>query len=230
MPPRSCLAQYVTVRPRSAAASTRAKLPSRTTSGSGDVNCNTTQGSSPSPTSRLEPPPRKRCGTPPESSRLSRPGMDSCFLMRRRSVVPPMARDVSSASEEERRSSTSSSERAATTLESSMRMGSGMLGPQQNHEFVAGAADVAGADRQDGVERTRFAQQVLDAFLHGAEVEDVFMPCFANRVGQSFAAYAWNGRLACGVDVGEHQHIGLVEGAAEFVPEVLGARVAMRLE
>src|SRR5712692_286890 len=210
MPPRSCLAQYVTVRPRSAAASTRAKLPSKTTSGSGDANCNTTQGSSPSPTSRLEPPPRKRCGTPWESSRLSRPGMDSCFWMRRRSVVPPMARDVSSASEALRRSSTLSSGSAAMILASSMRMGSGMLGPQQNHEFVAGAADVAGADGQDGVERTRFAQQVLDAFLHGAKVEHVFVASLVN--------------------VGEHQHVGLIKGAAEFVPQMLRARVTVRLE
>src|SRR5713101_785421 len=230
MPPRSCLAQYVTVRPRSAAASTRAKLPSRTTSGSGDVNCNTTQGSSPSPTSRLEPPPRKRCGTPPESSRLSRPGIDSCFLMRRRSVVPPMVRDVSSASEEARRSSTPSSERAAMILVSSMRMGSGMLGPQQNHEFVAGAADVAGTDGQDGVERTRFAQQVLDAFLHGAKVEHVFVASLANGGGQGFAGDAGDSRLAGGVNVGEHQHVSLIKGAAEFVPQMLRARVTVRLE
>src|SRR5258708_5757393 len=43
------------MRPRSAAASTCAKLPSRTTSGSGDASCKTIQGSSPSPTNRLEP-------------------------------------------------------------------------------------------------------------------------------------------------------------------------------
>src|SRR5713101_3390054 len=230
MPPRSCLAQYVTVRPRSAAASTRAKLPSKTTSGSGDANCNTTQGSSPSPTSRLEPPPRKRCGTPWESSRLSRPGMDSCFWMRRRSVVPPMAMDASSASEALRRSSTLSSGSAAMILASSMRMGSGMLGPQQNHEFVAGAADVAGADGQDGVERTRFAQQIFDAFLHGAKVEHVFVASLANGGGQGFAGYAGDSRLAGGVNVGEHQHVGLIKGAAEFVPQMLRARVTVRLE
>src|SRR6266481_4064860 len=218
------------MRPRSAAASTCAKLPSRTTSGSGDASCRTIQGSSPSPTNRLEPPPRKRCGTPWESSRLSRPGMDSWSLMRRRSVVPPMARDVSSASEEARRSSTLSSGRAATILGSSMRMGSGVFGAEQNHELVAGAADVSSADGQDGVEGTGFAQQVLDAFLHGAEVEDVFMPGFANGCCQCFAGYAGNGRLAGGVDFREHQHIGLIEGAAEFVPQMLGARVTMRLE
>src|SRR6266481_6486695 len=230
IPPRSCLAQKVTMRPRSAAPSTCAKLPSKTTSGSDDASCRTIHGSSPSPTNRLEPPPRKWCGTPWESSRLSRPGMASCFLMRRRSVVPPMARDVSSASEEARRSSTLNSERAATTLGSSMRMGGGVFGAKQNHQLVAGAADVAGADGQDGVEGACFAQQVLDAFLHGAGVEDILVPGFANRGGQSFAGDAGNGRLACRVNVGEHQHVGLVEGAAEFVPEMLRARVAMGLE
>src|SRR4029077_536962 len=156
--------------------------------------------------------------------------MDSCLWIRSKSVVPPIPSDVSSAKDEARRSSTLSSGRAATILGSSMRMGSGMLGPQQNHEFVAGTADVAGADGQDGVERTRFAQQVLDGFLHGAEVRDIFVPGFANGIGQSFAGDAGDWRLAGGVDVREHQHIGLIEGAAEFVPEMLRARETVRLE
>src|SRR4029077_1555060 len=141
----------------------------------------------------------------------------------------PMARDVSSASEAARRSSTLSSGRAAMILGSSICMGSRVLGTEQNHEFVAGAADVAGADGQDSVEGMRFAQQVLDAFLHRAEVEDIFVPGFANRGGQSFAGDARNRRLAGGINVGEHQHIGLVEGAAEFVPQMLRARVTVRL-
>src|SRR5712672_295995 len=220
------------VRPRSAAASTWAKLPSRMTSGSADASCRTTQGSSPSLTRRFEPPPRNRCGTPWESSRLSRAGMDSCFLMRRRSVLPPMLRDVSSLSEEAGRSSTSSSRRAATNLGSSMRMGSrsGVLGSQQNHEFVAGAADIAGADGQDGIEGTGLAKQKFNAFLHGPKIENVFMAGFANGIGQSLAGYARDWRLAGRVNIGNHQNIGLVESAREFVPEMLRAGVAVRLE
>src|SRR6266404_5022397 len=220
------------MRPRSAAASTWAKFPSTTTSGSADASCRTTQGSSPSLTSRFEPPPRNRCGTPWESSRLSRAGMDSCFLMRRRSVLPPMFRDVSSLSEEAGRSSTSSSRRAATNLGSSMRMGSrsGVLGPQQNHEFVAGAADVTGADGQDSVEGPGLVEQKLDAFLHGTEIEDIFVAGFANGVGQSLAGYARDWRLAGRVNIGNHQNIGLVESAREFVPEMLRAGIAVRLE
>ena len=37
------------------------------------------------------------------------------------------------------------------------------------------------------------------------------------------------GSLA-GVNVGQHQHVGLIERAAEIVPKMLGARVAVRLE
>src|SRR5258707_14162746 len=113
---------------------------------------------------------------------------------------------------------------------SSMRMGSRVLGPQENHELVAGAADVACPDGQDGVARTRLAQQVLDAFLHGAEVKGIFVASFENCVRQSLAGHAWNGRLTGGGGIGEYEHIGLVEGAAEFVPEMLRAGVAMRLD
>ena len=40
-----------------------------------------------------------------------------------------------------------------------------MLGSQQNHKFVAGTADVTGADGQDSVQGASLAQQKFDAFL-----------------------------------------------------------------
>src|SRR6202140_1059109 len=187
--------------------------PSRTISGLGCSNWRTTQGSSPSPTKRLDPPPRNRWGIPPESSRSRRLAIDSCFLMRKRSVVPPMPSEVRSASEARRRSSTPSSASAATMLASSMRMGSRVLGSEQNHQLVAGAAYVAGPDGENGVERARFPQQVLNTFLHGANVRDILVSGLTNGIGQSFAGDPGNRRLACGIDVGEHQHIGLVKGA-----------------
>src|SRR5258708_4016871 len=121
--------------------------------------------------------------------------MDSCFLMRRRSVLPPMLRDVSSLSEEAGRSSTSSSRRAATNLGSSMRMGSrsGVLGSQQNHKFVTGAANVTGADCQDGIEGTGLVKQKFNAFLHGTEIEDILVAGFANGISQRFAGYPRDG-------------------------------------
>src|SRR5580704_1841058 len=201
IPPRSFFAQKVTVRPRSAAASTWAKLPSRMMSGVGEANWRTTQESSPSPTSRFEPPPRNLCRTPWESSRFKSSGIDSCLLMRSKSVVPPMPREVISARDVPGLSSTPSSGSAATILEFSMRMVCGVLGAEENHQLVAGAADVAGADGHDGVASAGFAQEEFDAILHGAEIMDVFVAGFANGVGERFAGDAWDGRFARGVDI-----------------------------
>src|SRR6266436_7155379 len=230
MPPKSFFAQNVTVRPRSAAASTRAKFPSSTTSGSRRTNCSITQGSSPSPTRRLEPPPRNLCAMPFASSRLRRSGMVSCFLIRSRSVIPPIPNEVSSDNAAPCRSSTPSPGSADTILGLSMRMMRGMLRPEQNHQLVAGAADIACANGQYGVACARRVQQVFDAFLHRAEVENIFVSGLANGVYQGFARHTGNGRFARRVNIRQHENVGLVESAAEFVPQVLRARVAVWLK
>src|ERR1700722_6451339 len=190
----------------------------------------TTHGSSPSPTRRFEPPPRNLCGTPCCSSRFSRSGMPSCFLMRSRSVVPPIPSDVSSDIAWPGRNSTPSSGNAASIFGLSMRMVKGMLRSEQYHQLVAGAADVARAYGQDSVARPRFFEQVFDSLLHGREVKDVFVAGFANRFGEGFAGDAGDGLLAGGINVGENNDVGLIEGAAEVVPERLRARVAVRLK
>src|ERR1700692_4618970 len=215
MPPRTFLAQKVTVRPRSAAASTCAKVPSITTSGSGLASWSTTQGNSPSPTSKFEPPPRNRWGMPLASSKLSKSGMPSCFLMRRRSVVPPIPSEVRSESVEPLRNSTPSSGKAAAILGLSMRMGRGVLRSEQNHKLVAGAADVARADGEDGVAGASLAQQVLDALVHRRKVEDVLMPGFTNGAGEGFARHSGDSLFAGGVDVGQDDNVGEIKGAAE---------------
>src|SRR5580700_698641 len=138
--------------------------------------------------------------------------MPSCFLMRIRSVVPPIPSEVSSDSVEPLRNSTPSSGKAATILGFSMRMGCGVLRSEQNHKLVAGAADVACADGEDGVAGMRFAQQVLQAFAHRREVENVFVPGFPNGVGEGFASDPGGGRLAGGVDIGQDNNIGQIEG------------------
>src|ERR1700686_2904260 len=56
------------------------------------------------------------------------------------------------------------------------------------------------------------------------------MSSLANGIGESLAGNTRNRRLTGGVDVGQHQDVGLVKGAAEVVPKVLRAGVAMRLE
>src|SRR5215472_7712625 len=230
MPPKSCFAQKVTVRPRSAAASTLARFPSMMTSGSGGASCKTTQGSSPSLTRRFEPPPRNLCGMWFASRRLSRSGIVSCFLMRSRSVVPPMPREVNSDSFISGRNSTPSSARLATILGSLTRMLGRLLRSEKRHELVAGAADAACADGQNRVGWARLAQQVLDSLLHRRKVMNVFVPGIANGFGKDFAGNAGNGRFAGGVDIRQDENVGLVEGATEFVPKMLRTRVAMRLK
>src|SRR5690349_5816436 len=56
------------------------------------------------------------------------------------------------------------------------------------------------------------------------------MACAANGAGQGFAGHAGDGGLARRIDVGQDENVCLIEGAAEFVPKMLRARVAMRLE
>src|SRR6266481_2649037 len=230
IPPRSFFAQRVIMRPRSAAASTWARLPSSTTSGSGRTSWRTTQGNSPSPTSRFEPPPRNLCGTWFASSKFRRSGRLSWLLMRSKSVVPPMPSEVRPASAALFRNSTCISASLATILGSLMRMMRRMLRSKQNHEFIAGTADVARADSKDSVPRTRLFQQVLDAFLHRTKIVDVLVPGFANGARKRFARHARDGRLAGRIDINQHEDICLIERAAEFVPKVLGTGVAMGLK
>src|SRR5580704_5650773 len=201
IPPRSFFAQKVTVRPRSAAASTWAKRPSSMMSGSGETSWSTNHGSSPSLTSKFEPPPRNLYGRASASRNFKSSGMASCLVMRSKSVVPPMPKDVSSARDVPGRSSTPSSGRARTILGSLTRMVCGMLRSEQDHQFIAGAADVSGAYGEDRVAGPRFAQQELDSRLHRAEVVNVFVSDFLNGVGERFAGDAGNRGFARGVDV-----------------------------
>src|ERR1700742_12691 len=105
-----------------------------------------------------------------------------------------------------------------------------MLRSEQYHQLVAGAADVARTNGQDCVARPRFFEQLFDALLHGREVENVFMAGIANRLGERLACYARDGLLAGGVNVGQDEDVGLVEGTAEIVPERLRPRITMRLK
>src|SRR6267378_7114526 len=170
--------------------------------GSGGTSCRTTHANSPSPTNRFEPPPKNLCGRWLSSSSLKRHGMLSCLLMRRRSVVPPMPRQVNSAREVPWRSSTSSFASPATILGSLMRMVRWMLRSEQDHELVARAAHAACTDGQDGVTRARLLEQKNDAFLHGAKIMHVLVAGFPNGIAERLAGHTWDGRFAGGVDVG----------------------------
>src|ERR1700730_1007292 len=234
MPPRLFFAQNVTVRPRSAAASTVALLRSSAISGSPFTSCKTMNGNSPSTTNRFEPPPRNLCGTPCSSNSFSKRGMASCVWMRSRSVVPPIPREVSSARETSRRRSVLSPGSAARIFGSSIRIANPVLHAQfrseQHHQLAARSADVPRADRQDRVARPGFAQQKLNRVLHRAEILHVFVARLTDAVGQRFARDSGNGRLSRGVYIHERQHVRFVEGAHKFIPQVLRPRVAVRLK
>src|SRR5690349_13697936 len=101
----------------------------------------------------------------------------------------------------------------------------GVLRSEKKHQFVARAADVSGADGQDGVAGLRRVQEELNSRLHGAEVVNVLVARLANGVGERFAGDARYRGLTCGINVGKHENIRLVEGTAEVVPEMLCARV-----
>src|SRR5256885_13529203 len=119
---------------------------------------------------------------------------------------------------------------AARSLESSRRMGRWMLRSKQDHEFAAGAADISGTDGEDGVRGLRFLQQKFNSSLHGAEVVDVFVAGFANGGGEGFAGDARDGIFAGGINVGQDENIGLIEGFGEIVPEMLCVGEPMRLK
>src|SRR5580658_6127996 len=55
-------------------------------------------------------------------------------------------------------------------------------------------------------------------------------PLLVNPLRQDFARDAFDGLLACGVNVEDEQRIGVGEGGRESFHQVARARVAMRLE
>jgi hypothetical protein len=105
-----------------------------------------------------------------------------------------------------------------------------MLRAEKDHKFVAGAADVAGADGEDSVTGFGVLEQKFDGVSHGAPVVNVLVAGLANGGGEGFAGYAGDGQFAGGVDVGEDEDVGLIEGGTEVFPEVLGTGIAMWLE
>src|SRR2546426_5261644 len=141
-----------------------------------------------------------------------------------------MPKDVRPASAAPCFSSTFISASLATILGSRMRMGYRMLRSKQNHEFIAGPADIASADGKDGVSGTRLLQQVLDTFLHGVKIVDVLVAGLANGDRKRVAGHSRDWRFAGRVDVEQHENVRLIKSATEFVPKVLRAGVAMGLK
>jgi len=93
-----------------------------------------------------------------------------------------------------------------------------MLRAEKDHKFVAGAADVAGADGEDSVTGSGVLEQKFDGVSHGAPVVNVLVAGFANGGGQSFAGDARDRGFAGRVDVCKDQEISLIEGTSKFFP------------
>src|SRR5690348_6092237 len=170
------------------------------------------------------------CGTFCVSRRFKSSGIASCFWIRSKSVVPPIPSEVSSAREVAGLSCTPRPRSAATILGSSMRMVGGMLGPQENHQFIARPADITRADGHNRVARPCLMQQKFNACLHRPEVMHIFVPRAANRIGERLAGDTGDGNFACGVNVQQHQDVGLIKSPTKFIPKVLRAGIAVGLE
>jgi hypothetical protein len=111
-----------------------------------------------------------------------------------------------------------------------MRIRTRNLRAQQHGKLVERAPYTSGADGQHGIAGSRFAEDVFDARLHRAREHHILVAGGANGVGQPLAADSLDRGFARRVDFGQHQDIGLIERTTEIIPEVLRARVAMRLE
>src|SRR5580658_5715431 len=230
MPPRSCFAQKVTMPPRSADASTNAALPSMRTPGCAEGRCSTTHGSSPSAMRTFVPPPRKRYGIWFSASKRITSGIVSYLRNRSWSVVPPIPSDVFSVSDTPGRNSTSSSfSRAAGEL-SLIRMNRRHPCTEKKRELLQNASDAARSDCQHCVARPRLAQHVFHACLHGAREHDVLVAGRADRFGEPLSRDALNGSFARWIDFAQYQHVALIERTAKILPQMLGSRVAVRLE
>ena len=105
-----------------------------------------------------------------------------------------------------------------------------MLRAEQDHEFIAGSTDVSGANGKNGVAGFGLLQEKFDGRLHRAQVVNILVPSFADGGGQRFAIDSVDGPLACGIDVCYDEKVRLIECEPEFVPKLLRAGVAVRLE
>src|SRR5215471_3251477 len=191
-------------------------------------------GSSPSTTSKFDPPPRNLCAIPSSSSSLINSGIDSCRPIRNRSVVPPIPNEVNSDNGTPASRSTSRPGSALRTRSFSMRIRHPVidpqLGPQQHDQLVARTAYVACADGHNRVAWTRLVQQKLNRILHRPVVVNVFVPGIANGIRQRFAGHARNRAFTRGINIEQHQHVRLIERGHKLVPQMLRPRVAVRLK
>ena len=102
------------------------------------------------------------------------------------------------------------------------------MAPEAGEQLRASGGDVAGAQGEDEVARLQALLELREELGAGVDVGDVGVPVGAHRLGERLAADAGNRLFPRGVDAGEEEHVGVVEGADEVFQQVPGAGVAVR--
>src|SRR4029453_9776462 len=181
-----------------------------------------------SPTSRLLPPPMTSSDSCSRSANdsASRMSSTSCGTMKM-SAGPPMRKEVWKLRGSLNRTSPRIS--PSMLLSPLGRCPGAVVEPRE--QFPAQLPHVAGPESEHEITRSGgFAQVVDDRRAIGAHVEHLAMPVGRDAVGQIAGVDAGDRRLARRVDVHDDEDVGLVERGQEVAPQVLGPRVAMRLE
>src|SRR5579885_501779 len=102
--------------------------------------------------------------------------------------------------------------------------------PQAGQQRIAGLPDIAGAQSEHQVALAGSTPKRLHAALHSADVFGAAMAELPDALGQGFGGHARDGLFRSGVDIQHEDAVRLVEGAPEFVHQVHGPAVAVRLE
>src|SRR5262249_46669891 len=97
-------------------------------------------------------------------------------------------------------------------------------------QLVPRMPDAARAQGQHHVAFLDLEGELLPGGRQVAGVGPLPVPAFADGPRQGLRRHARQRLLAGGVDVGEQQDVRLMEGAAEVVPQMLRARIAVGLE
>src|SRR5215469_1807954 len=97
-------------------------------------------------------------------------------------------------------------------------------------ELVRRPVDVARAEQQDEVTRADSLEKDVGEPLPAAHEAHVEVSAALERLEERLARDTGHWAFARGIDLGEHQQVGVVEGPEEVVEEIARAREAMRLE
>ena len=101
---------------------------------------------------------------------------------------------------------------------------------KQYGELVKDSPDASRPDGKDRVSRARFSQNVFDPGLHRAGMDHVLVTGGADRLCEALAGNALDRRFIRRINFGDGENIRQIEGPAEIVPEMFGAREAVRLK